>query len=1090
MPKTFLKNIFCEIKSSFGRFFSILSIVAIGVAFFAGVKASAPDMKYSADQYFDQQNLQDIQIYSTLGLTKEDIDAVSKVEGVDHVQGLYTMDVLTKKENTQLVLKLFSLPDQLEVNTIRLVDGRMPENANECLIEAASATNTLFGNLEIGEKITLTSGTDTPISDSLQQDTYTIVGTCYTPTYLSYQKGSSSIGSGTLNGFVFVPEENIKSEYYTEADVLVKGAKAYNSYDEEYFDIIDPVVKRLEDMADGQIKIRLEESQAAVDDAKAEFNSEIQNAQDQLNEASQQIEDGSAQLQQSEQTLADSKAQLDAGWNEYYAGQKALENLPALNAALEQINQAEANLPAVQEGLAQLQSGLEQIQAQKTQLQPTYDQALQIKPEFEEQLKQLEDQIASLPPDSELLDPLNQAKTTLEKQLAQIDQIIQGYEYLVNQEQSLQTQYAQLQTQEANIQQAIQQKPELLANRDALLAAQSQLETAYNQLVQAQQQYESGLTQLESAKQDLEKGRQELIEGQQELDSQKQEAQKEIDEAQKQVDELNGEWIVLDRNSHYSYRDYGACADRMDGIAAVFPVFFFMVAALVCMTTMTRMVDEQRNEIGTLKALGYSKIQIASKYLIYALIASIIGSAIGCAVGMIVFPTVIFTAWNMLYNLETIHFASQPGLILLASGSVTGITLLATIYSIYAELMEVPSQLMRPKASKAGKKILLERIKPLWNRLTFLHKVTARNIFRYKKRFFMTVIGIAGCSALLVAGFGINDSIGDIAQQQYGNIYHYNATTSVTQESESLADQIQDLKGVDALFEEQQFSGTVNIEGEDQTVTSHIIEDLDHFESFTTLKTMQGEPLSLTDQGVLISQKLADKLNLQIGDTFQITSDDKDLEIKVSGIFENYVGHHIYMSKAYFNTLDSNIDVNTIYMIKTKDQSESFEEELGNRLMELNGVESVTFYSSLQKNFTDMISSISFIVVVLVISAALLAFVVLYNLSNVNISERVREIATIKVLGFTKREVNQYVNREGILLSIIGALLGLFIGIGLHHLIMNLAEMDDVMFGRTILPQSYLISFAMTMIFTLIINFFMSFKLKKIQMVESLKAVE
>ena len=314
MPKTFLKNIFCEIKSSFGRFFSILSIVAIGVAFFAGVKASAPDMKYSADQYFDQQNLQDIQIYSTLGLTKEDIDAISKIEGVDRVQGLYTMDVLTKKENTQLVLKLFSLPDQQKVNTIRLVDGRMPENENECLIEAASATNTLFGNLEIGEKITLTSGTDTPISDSLQQDTYTIVGTCYTPTYLSYQKGSSSIGSGTLNGFVFVPEENIKSEYYTEADVLVKGAKAYNSYDEEYFDIIDPVVKRLEDMADGQIKIRLEESQAAVDDAKAEFNSEIQNAQNQLDEASQQIGDGSAQIQQSEQTLADSKAQLDAGW--------------------------------------------------------------------------------------------------------------------------------------------------------------------------------------------------------------------------------------------------------------------------------------------------------------------------------------------------------------------------------------------------------------------------------------------------------------------------------------------------------------------------------------------------------------------------------------------------------------------------------------------------------------------------------------------------------------------------------------------------------------------------------------------------------
>lgn len=1086
MPKTFLKNIFYEIKSSFGRFFSILSIVAIGVAFFAGVKASAPDMKYSADQYFDQQNLQDIQIYSTLGFTQEDIDAISKVKGVECVQGVYTMDVLTKKENTQLVLKLFSLPDKQEVNTIRLVDGRMPENENECLIEAASATNTLFGNLKIGETITLTSGTDTPIDDSLHQDTYTIVGTCYTPTYLSYQKGSSSIGSGTLNGFVFIPEENIKSEYYTEADVLVEGAKAYNSYDADYFDVIEPVVKRIEKIADKQIDIRIQESQKELEDAKANFNTEIENAQNQLDQASQQIEDGSLQIQQNEQTLTASKAQLNAGWNEYYSGQAALENLPAINQALEQIELAEASLPTIQNGLAQLQSGLDQIQQQKTQLQTSYDSATKLK----EELEQIQSQIDALPPESLDLETLLQAKAQIENQLAMLQPYVAVYDKLVQQEQSLQQQAQQLQIQETSIQEAIHQKSELLANRDALLAAQSQLQDAYNQLVQAQQQYDSGIQQIENAKQELENSRQKLLEGQNELEAQKQDAQNELDQAQQQIDELQGKWIVLDRNSHYSYRDYGACADRMDGIAAVFPVFFFMVAALVCMTTMTRMVDEQRNEIGTLKALGYSKIQIASKYLIYALIASILGSIIGCAVGMIVFPTVIFTAWNMLYNLETIHFAWQPGLILLASGSVTGITLLATIYSIYAELMEVPSQLMRPKASKAGKKILLERIKPLWNRLTFLHKVTARNIFRYKKRFFMTVIGIAGCSALLVAGFGINDSISDIAQQQYGNIYHYNATISTSQESASLAKEIQDIKGITSLFEEQQFSGTVEVEGEDQTVTSHIIDDLDHFDTFTTLKTMDDQPLSLTNKGVLISQKLADKLNLQIGDTLKITSDDKEITILVDGIFENYVGHHIYMTKDYFNTLNQDIDVNTIYMIETKNQSESFEKELGNQLMELNGVESVTFYSSLQKNFADMISSISFIVVVLVISAALLAFVVLYNLSNVNISERVREIATIKVLGFTKREVNQYVNREGILLSIIGAILGLFIGIGLHHLIMNLAEMDDVMFGRTILPQSYVISFAMTMIFTLIINFFMSFKLKKIQMVESLKAVE
>ncbi|HIW18313.1 MAG TPA: FtsX-like permease family protein [Candidatus Faecalicoccus intestinipullorum] len=1098
MPKTFLKNIFCEIKSSFGRFFSILSIVAIGVAFFAGVKASAPDMKYSADAYFDKQNLQDIQVYSTLGLTDEDIQAIQEVEGVESAQGLFTMDVLTQKENTQLVLKLISLPENQEINTIRLIEGRMPENDHECLVEADSATNTLFGGLEIGETITLTSGTDTPIGDSLANDTYTIVGTCYTPTYLSYQKGSSSIGSGTLNSFIYVPEQNILSDYYTEVDVLVEGAKVYNSYEEDYFDVIDPVVKEIEKIADGQIQVRIQENQQELDDAKAEFDSQIQDAQNQIDQAQNEINQGQQTIQSSEASLASSRAQLDAGWQEYYNNLALLENIPVLNDAIAQIETAEASLPQVESGIQQAQAGLNTIDQNLANLEASYQQILSQTDlsTLQGQAQAIKDQIALLDPS----DPMD-ANTiaALESQLSQIQQsinLIQGYdslhESLVSQRSQAQNQYDQLIQTRDQIQASVAQKADLISQRDALLNAQAQLQQAYSELVNGEAQYESGLAQIQSAKDELANGQSELNASVQELETQKAEGQEQLEDSQKQIDELEGEWIVLDRNSHYSYRDYGACADRMDGIAAVFPVFFFMVAALVCMTTMTRMVDEQRTEIGTLKALGYSKLQIASKYLIYALIASLIGSAIGCLVGMTLFPTVIFTAWNMLYNLETIHYEFQPGLILLASGSVTGITLLATIYSIYSELMEVPSQLMRPKSSKAGKKILLERIKPLWSRLSFLHKVTARNIFRYKKRFFMTIIGIAGCSALLVSGFGINDSIGDIAAQQYGNIYLYNATVGTEDDSNShLLDQIQELEGVQEAAKERQTNMIADYEDEEHTVTAHIIDDASDFSEFTSLKTEKGESLKLDDSGVIVSQKLASKMQLETGDTFTMKdSDEHPVEMKVAGIFENYVGHHIYMTENYFETLDTDIEPNSIYMIKTEDQSEDFEDQLGKQLMELDTVNSVTFYSSLQKNFTDMISSISFIVVVLVISAALLAFVVLYNLSNVNISERVREIATIKVLGFTRREVNQYVNREGILLAMMGAVLGLVIGIGLHHLIMNLAEMDDVMFGRTILPQSYFYSFALTMLFTFIINFFMSFKLKKIQMVESLKAVE
>ena len=1087
MPKTFLKNIFLEMKSSLGRFLSILSIVAIGVAFFAGVKASAPDMKYSADQYFDQQNLQDIQIYSTLGLTKEDVKAIQEIKGVKTAEGVFSMDVLTQKENTQLVLKLFSLPDKQNVNTIRLIDGRMPKKENECLLEAESATNQLFGGLKIGDTITLTSGTETPISDSLKSDTYTIVGTCYTPTYLSYQKGSSEIGSGNLDSFIFVPETNILSEYYTEVDVLVKGAKEYNSYDEEYFDVIDPVLQRIEKIADDQIEIRIQESQDALNEQKKEFDTQIQDASSQIEEAKEKLTQGQNELDQGSQQLAASRNQLDSGWADYYNSLALLDNLPTLENAIAEIEKGESSLPQVNEGIAQIQSGLDLLIQKQSELQETYDQAIQTKPTLEATLKAIEEQLA-LDPENTILQT---QKETVSNQLSLIEQAITGYESIGPQIESLQSQLTNLQNTKAQIENGIAQKATLISQRDALYNAQVQLQEAYNQLVEGEAQYASGLQEIENAKQELQDGQAQLNKNIEEFESQKQSGSEQIDEAQKQIDELEGEWIVLDRNSHYSYRDYGACADRMDGIAAVFPVFFFMVAALVCMTTMTRMVDEQRNEIGTLKALGYSKFQIASKYLIYALIASLIGCGLGCSIGMYIFPTVIFSAWNMLYNLETIHFLWQPGLILLASGSVTGITLLATILSIYSELMEVPSQLMRPKASKAGKKILLERIKPLWNRLSFLHKVTARNIFRYKKRFFMTIIGIAGCSALLVSGFGINDSIGDIARQQYGNIYLYNATIGTDQDNESLQSEIEKIKGVHEVFKEQQLAGTAYYEDEDHTVSLHIIQDKKHFSDFTSLKNHKNEALKLNDNGAMISQKLADKMGLEVGDDITITgTNDQKIVMKVKGIFENYVGHHIYVTSAYFDTLDYAEKPDSIYMIKTDKQTEAFEEKLGNRLMKLDGVNSVTFYSSLQKNFTDMISSISFVVVVLVISAAALAFVVLYNLSNVNISERVREIATIKVLGFTKKEVNQYVNREGILLSIMGACIGLVIGIGLHHLIMNLAEMDDVMFGRTILPISYIYSFLLTMLFTFIVNFFMSFKLKKIQMVESLKAVE
>lgn len=1079
MPATYLKDIFREIKISLGRFLSILCIVAIGVAFFAGIKASAPDMKNSADTYFDKYNVQDIQVYSTIGLTKKDVADIKKIKGVKSVQPSFSMDTLSQIDSTQMVIKVISYGIDQKMNKIRVVEGRMPERENECLVEASSATNKLYGTFHIGDTIKLQSGTDEALSKSLKHTKYKIVGTCYNPNYLSYEKGSSNIGSGTVNSFIYIQNTNVLKDYYTEVDVCVKGAKDLDCYSDEYFDVVDPVLKKIKKISNKQIDARIQSYQSELDAKKQEATDKFKDAENQFNDAQNKIDSGLSEIQSNELKLQNSKDQINQGWNEYYANLQLLDNIPTLQNAIAQIEESEKKLPELLSQKEQVENGLQQINAEgdlntkRTLIQNAIDF-------IDIALKKLENYPDSS--DAETIRiKLNEKKELLQGQLSLIDQAIAK-------KAELEAILPQIQSGIEQIQAGVAKKAELQSQLNQLLNAKNELNNAYVSLINGQAQYEDGVSKIEDAKNELNKSIEQLTLSKAEFNIQKHDALRELSDAQLEIDKMEGKWIVLDRNSHYSYRDYGACADRMDGIAKVFPVFFFLVAALVCMTTMTRMVDEQRNEMGTLKALGYSKLQIASKYIIYALIASILGSILGCSLGMYLFPTVIFNAWNTLYNIDQIKFLFQPGLILLASGSVTGITLLATLYSIYSELIEMPSQLMRPKAAKAGKKILLERISFIWKRLSFLQKVTARNIFRYKKRFFMTIIGIAGCSALLVAGFGINDSISDIVNQQYNVIYHYDATVSA--KTSEITSQIKSLKGVKDVYEEDHLAVTTKIENKDISTTVHIISNDKKFKDFCTLFNGNKE-FDLDDSSVLISQKMATKLNKKAGDTIKIKdANNKVIKAKIKGVFTNYVGHHIYASESLYKSWNTNAKTTHIYLIKSKKTTKKFERNLGNKIMNIDGVQSVTFYSSLQKNFKDMIKSISYIVVVLVISAACLAFVVLYNLSNVNISERKREIATIKVLGFTRKEVDAYINRETILLTILGSLIGLGIGIGLHHLIMNLAEMDDIMFGRTINSISYVISFVMTIGFNAIINLCMHKKLNNIQMVESLKAVE
>ncbi len=1114
MPPILFKDLWVEIKHTLGRYLSILLIVALGVAFFAGIKAAAPDMTNSADVYFDKYNVQDIQVYSTIGISQTDLDVLKDIHGVQNVQGQYSKDYLAKNGSKEQVVKLITYQDNQKINQPRLVSGRMPEADDECLVQGPSATGKIMGEtFEVGSEIDLYSGNATPVDDDLKITKFKVVGEAYNPNFLSYELGSSAIGSGKVDTFIYVKQDVLVNAVYTEADVIVKDAKDVDTYSDAYFDLTTPVVQRIESIAEDQVAKEVQSFNEEMDAKEAEVNDKLLEAQHELDQAKAELDDGKAkyedglrQYDQGTAELADAKAQYEQGLKDYEDGKKKLED------GLVQLNN----------GIAQIETGanqLDDLKSKRTQLMaalaalPTLSNTSENISSLYDQLDELNkriDSLESINPNSLLLPSLRESRNTLMNRINQAemsteDNLNELLDQIGGSQAAGEANLAQLNDAIQQIEEGQKQLPALKAQRDELLIQQDRLPQAKEQLEDAKKQIEEGekkladsKPELEEAKKKLEDGQAEYDKGVKEFEKQSRDAHEQLAKAREKIDVMGAKWIVLDRDSHYSYRDYQACAERMDGIAAVFPVFFFLVAALVCMTTMTRMVDEERNEMGTLKALGYSRMQIAAKYLLYAGSASLLGSILGCAVGMFVFPLIIYNSWNLMYNLESIQYKFQPLLMLTASGIVTLVVLAATWFSISKEMHEVPAQLMRPKAAKAGKRILLERIPWFWRRLSFMHKVTMRNLFRYKKRFFMTVIGISGCSALLLAGFGLNDSLEDIIPRQYEAISHYNAMVKAEnymneQEAAELAQRLQTVEGVNATISLQVLPITVHYNRKDVSANLNIISDPEAFEDFTTFHPQTADSADhLSDDGALISVQTAEKMGVGVGDelTFTTSEYDQEVKVKVTGIFEQYTGQEIYVTHAYFDTLGIKEKPSATILLQNESVDKDFEADLGNALMSDDDVRSVTFYSSMQENFMEMLTSIKLVVFVLVLCAAMLAFVVLYNLSNVNISERMREIATIKVLGFTEKEVNAYVNRETLILALIGSVVGLVLGYYLHDLIISMAELDSVRFGRTILWQSYAYSIGLTMVFTLIVNFIMKYSLRHIQMVESLKAVE
>lgn len=1170
MASAFGKDLRRSITHSWGRFLAIAIIAALGAGFYAGLRMTGPDMLLAGDEYYDGTSLADVRVVSTIGFDEEQIDALRDVEGVSAVMPAREADAISELDGVQYTLCFQSLDvnaaqasacddgfavqssDDSYLNRPVLKSGTWPTKSDECLLSSDTVWQT---DVHIGDKVRLIEGTQ-DLDDSFAEREFTVVGFVNSSYYTcSTNVGSTSLGSGRLTSFVFVPDSAFADDYpITEAFVAVDGARdlpwasdAYQAKVDEVADCIDAIA---DDLKASRIESLQADAQATLDEKRAEYEQKKADALAQLNDGQATLDDSKAQLdaaaaelESAKATIAQSESQLASGRAQYESGVAELADqrsqaqvaLAQAQAAIDkgwaQYHAAMQKREMLNNKLVEAQDGLDQVNAGLAQVAAGIEQAQQAVDELPKAIDGLQEKIEALDPADPARAQLEAQKAALEQQLAQakatLPQLQQQHEQLEAQKAEIEAGIAQLQAGIAQIDTETAGVPEQLAAGEQELAAQkaaanqgfasgqASLDAAAAQLAQGQAQLDEGRAQLESGQAEYadglsqwESGAAELADKRAQAEAEFADAEAQLADAQAEVDDIatmDADVYALDLKKNIGAESFRSDAGRIDQIAQVFPLLFFLVAALVSLTTMTRMVDEERVLIGTFKALGYSNGRIASKYLVYAMVASGLGSIVGIVLLSQFLPWFIMNAYAIIYVVPCRPTPIDPALFLLATGLSVGITVAATLFAAMATLREKPAALMLPRAPKAGKRILLERIRPLWSRMSFSWKITARNLFRYKRRFFMAIIGIAGCTGLLLTGLGLQNAINDIIDKQYGELYHYNAIVRMDSdvadaEKNAVAERVEaDSEGPKAwVLTENKIVRTPGASDEiDQRVELNVPQDTREFGNFNTLRTRVGhKSLAIDDGGVLISEKLATKLGVSVGDSIAIYDEDaignatgEGREVRVSGIMENYVAQYVLMSPAlYESTMGEAPSYATL--LANVAEGDDVREAFSDDVLAMDGVKTVTYNDETINSYRSMLKSVDSVVVVLVVAAALLAFVVLYNLTNINITERVREIATLKVLGFTPHEVNAYIYRETMLLSLIGAFVGLFLGIAMEGFVVITAEVDQVMFGREIHALSFVIAFALTMLFSVIVTLAMKFKLKKIDMVESLKSVD
>ena len=1057
-----------EVRHTYSRFLSILLLSALAVAFLVGLRATAPDMEYTADNYYDSHHLMDGYILSTMGLTQEDLQALAQADGVDQVEGAWSVDATA----VDSIVSMRSMPENL--NLLNVVEGRLPQQADECVTEQMLLTAL---GLEIGDTLTVTL--DEADQDSLTRTSYTIVGTVQSPLYVGTDRGSTTLGSGSIDAFVYIPGENFDLDVYTTAYFTGDGMEALNSYSQAYADQLSALVDSLDPLAQERASLRDEE-------VRSEAQKELDDARSELADAQKELDDAKKKLE-------DARAELDSGWADYESGlatleQEIKEGQAKLNAARSQLEESQTRYEQgkvdYQEGLAQYQEGQTAYEDNLAQLDAQQEEVAKGYEEYYDALKPFE----GTPMYDQMVEQLAPQKAKLDEAAAQIQA---GYQQLAQVKTQLEESKAELDAAQAQLQDAAQQLDtgwaEYQSGQQTLdqeeARGRSQLAEAKAELDDGEAEYQKGLEEYEQAKADA----------QPELEQ----AQADIDQGQKDLDEMaTCEWYVLGRDTNSGFVSYSQDAERVDNLSSIFPVIFFVVAALACLTTMTRMVEEQRTQIGSLKALGFSRLAISQKYIGYAFVASLVGGLIGLGVGATLIPAVIANAFQIMYAIPGLDYKMQLPLFVLAVLAAVACTTGAALWACLSTLIDTPANLMRPRAPKAGKRVFLEYIKPIWRRLSFTWKVTMRNLFRYQKRFWMTVIGIGGCTALIVTGFGLHESIFDVLDKQFDEISLYDATVGLDEDlTEEQKQGIENyLDGEEAvadyMFTYQQMMDA-STTGTSYDVYPFAVDDVEEFGRFVDLRHRSDHsPVELDGSGVVIDEKLSELLDVSVGDTITLEGDQR-VEAVVADITENYVYHYVYLTRDLYTQLYGEDYQNNVMLLVYQDgMGVDVSNQTSETLMKMDGVASYSYIATIRDSFEDSMDAINYAVVIIIVAAAALAFVVLYNLTNINITERRSELATLKVLGFYDGETTAYVLRENVFLTIFGVILGLVLGRFLHSWMVLTVEVDLVMFGRTAPPYAYVLAAALTALFSLIVNVAAHFRLKKIDMVESLKTVE